>query len=146
MKKFTVIMSAVFIAVLLLGLTACGSTYAEIVGVAAVIGVEGEHPFERDENLCNADTLAENDYILQVGESYILAVTYIATGGSRYPIINAQDITLRYDEEIFEIVQISQDKSDPVLYSLVCKTDTAYAAILVEVGEKYCTSVIISAN
>lgn len=145
MKKLLVVVSAMCV-FLCLGLTACGSTYAKITGVIAGVGTDDEHPLEYNNSLSNTETLSPDDYVLQVGESYILAVAYTASGGSRFPLIDTENIELKYDTEILQIEQISKNIGDVVKYSLTCKKAVAYTSILVEVSGEYYYTVIISAN
>lgn len=145
MKKFSILLCSLCL-LLSLALTGCGSTYAKITGVIAGVGTDEESPFEYNNSLSDTETLSPNDYVLQVGKSYVLAVTYTATGGSRFPLINPEDIELKYDTEILQIEQTSEHIGDVVYYSLTCNKAAAYTAILVEVNGEYFDTVIISAK
>lgn len=94
-------------------------------------------------DLFNNRTVAENDYILQAGESYLFCIEYIATGGSRYPELNAEYLCFYYDEDVLEIVHSAED-ARKAEYTLICKTIVEYTAVTVEVDEFSCY-VIISA-
>ena len=128
-----------------LGLTACGSGYARIVGVEVGVVPQGAS-YIGDEELCDSDTLADNAYALNTQSEYDLLVGYIATGGSKYPIINSESVTFKYDSELFSITLIEEAASGEfVRYRLVCKEETVFSAILIEAGEHF-DSVIISAK
>lgn len=112
----------------------------------AGIGTEQNHPFVYGNPLSDNDTLAENDYNLQVGESYLLGVTFTQSGGSIVCSINTEIIFLKYDAEALEITPPEENEGMEVYYNLTCKKSVAYTAVIVEVGGEYCETVIISAK
>lgn len=126
-----------------LGLISCGRGYAKITGIYVCVTLPNDDL--ANTHLLDENTITENDYILQAGKEYDLTVTYTAYGGSRYPVLFSDNIKLHYDENYFEVSRKSNDKyMQTMRYNLVCKCDIDYAAILVEVDEKYFTSIIIS--
>ncbi len=148
MKKFFIFICALCIAVLSFGLTACGTTHAKVVGI--MTGVVAEHDrnysYTYGNPLSDNETLVENDYILQVGQNYFLAVTYIQTGGSIIRSITTENITLKYDTQVLEITMPEVNEGEEVLYGLTCKNSVVNTAVIVEVDGKYCETVIISAK
>lgn len=144
MKKIALFLCAVC-ACTVLGLTACGRDYAKIVGIKAGVVPYGVNDIHNGD-LCDEDTLADNDYVLETQNEYELLVYYIATGGSRYPVIHAENVNLKYDAQLFEVTHAEETAvGDYVRYRLICKAEAVLSAILIEVGEHFDT-VIISAN
>lgn len=108
MKKLLIFMCALCIWILSFGLSACGSTEAKIVDIWASVVLPDEENIH-SETLTDKNTLAENDYILEVGKTYNLTVTYIAAGGSKYPGFTSTDgINLIYDSEALKITACEQ--------------------------------------
>lgn len=125
-----------------------GSTEAKIVDIWASVVLPDEENIH-SETLTDKNTLAENDYILEVGKTYNLTVTYIATGGSKYPGFTSTDgINLIYDSEALKIAACEQERwfYSVVRYDLECNYAVSYAAIIVEVDGQYSFTVIISAK
>jgi hypothetical protein len=138
-------------AILAFVLTACGSTFATIYGIRACINLP--ETYEKyglyDETLADKTTLAENDFILEVGKTYILYVNYEAGRGSRYPIMYAKDLVLKYDTDLFDIEEEVYDNDDSAplkYYNLTCKQAVKYTSIIIEANEQYTYTVIISVN
>lgn len=147
MKKIFTVLCLFCVMLLPFGLTACGRDFAKIVGIRAGM-VETEDPvysFEYGNPLSDNETIAENDYILRVGQNYFLGVTYSQMGGSRVASIVTDVITLKYDTEILEISSPEEKEGAEVYYNLTCKKSVRYTAIIVEVGG-YSYTVIISTN
>lgn len=152
MKRFFIALCSVCVMLLSFGLTACGSTFAKVTGIMAGVGTEQIDPLVYGNPLWNNETLTNDDYDLQVGQNYLLGVTYAQSGGSRLKLLNTEIITLKYDSEVFEITppdeidETGKSKWDEVInFTLTCKKAVVNTAIIVEVGEYTCT-VIISAE
>lgn len=146
MKRLTVLACALCTMCLSFCLAACGSSFAKVTGIMAGIGTEQNHPLAYGNPLRNGQTLIEDDYILQVGQSYLLSVTYTQSGGSRVCGIYADQITLRYDAEALEIAPPDEKEGMSIDYRLTCKKSVAYTAVLVEVGGEYSCILIITAE
>lgn len=125
-------------------LTACGSTKAKIYGIHAGIGLTESNDLFGNA-LADETTLAENDYILQYGRAYCFSVAYTAGGGSQYPLISADKIKLRYDDDALAIEQITESIGDVISYRLILNKSVVNTAVIVEVDEYTCT-VIVSAD
>lgn len=136
---------AVCVLLLQFRLTACGSDEAKVTGIAAGIGTEQNRPFVYDNPFYDSETITENDYILQVGESYLLGVTFTQYGGSKVSSINTEIISLKYDTEILAITLPEEKEGMEVYYNLTCKKSVSYTAVIIEVDGEYFNSVIISA-
>lgn len=152
MKKLLFLICSLCITVLSFGLTACGSTFAQVTGIMAGIGTEQISPLVYGNPLWNNETLTNDDYDLQVGQNYLLGVTYAQSGGSRLKLLNTEIIALKYDSEVLEITppdeidETGKSKWDEVInFTLTCKKAVVNTAIIVEVDEYTCT-VIISAK
>lgn len=130
------------------GLTACGTTEAKVTGIMAGIGTEEHHPFVYGNPFEDNETITENDYILQVGESYLLGVTFTQYGGSKVRSINTEIISLKYDAEVLEITPPEEKEGMKVYYNLTCKKAVVNTAVIVEVDNygEYSYTVIISAS
>ena len=144
MKKYVIVSCVICVVLLSFGLVACGSKPAKITGLCVGVGNEDIDPFVYGNGLWDEDTLFEGDYVLQVGENYLLGVTYAQRGGSILNIMNSQNVSLKYDEEVLEIAY-SKNEGAGAFYNLICKKQVTNTAIIVEVG-KYSYTVIISAN
>lgn len=147
MKKFFIALCLICIITLSCGLTACGSKWAEVVGLYAAVGIDKDYTFENGNNnpFSDNETIANNDYILQVGQNYLLGVAYIQRNGSRLHCLNTDNITLKYDSEVLEITPPEEKEGAEVYYNLTCKKIVQYTAVIIEVGE-YSYTVIISAE
>lgn len=143
MKKIFVILSTICLLLLSFGLTACGSTEAKIVGINVRLCSAENDP---EMLVSDSTTLAENDYVLQIEQGYRLRIGYAATGGSRYPIIRSESISLKYDKEVLEILPPDETIGDVLFFNISLKKSVAYTAILVEVDGKYFEIVVISAK
>ena len=130
--------------ILSFGLAACGTTYAKITGIFAGIGTEQTDPFVYDNPLLNDNTITEYDYILQVDKSYLFGVTYLQSGGSIICSMNHKNVSLKYDEDVLEIVY-SNNEGEAAFYNLTCKKEVEYTAVIIEV-EEYTYTIIISAK
>ncbi len=149
MRKPPFIVYTVFLILLSFGLMACGSTYAKVTGVMAGIGTEEMHALEYGNALRDKDTVAENDYLLEIGEDYLLAVTYTASGGSIFPMISPDAITLKYDAEALQITPPEETSGDDgyyevVYYRLTCIKAAVNTAVIVEADGEYTCTVIVS--
>lgn len=127
-------------------LTACGTTEAKVTGIMAGIGTEQNHPFVYGNPFEDNETIADNDYILQVGESYLLGVTFTQYGGSIVRSIITDVITLKYDVEVLEITPPEEKEGVEVYYNLSCKKAVVNTVVIVEVNGEYSDTVIISAS
>lgn len=151
MKKLSLLVCLICV-FLSMGLTACGSTAAKIYGIEACIDLPENHGVGIVETpLSDKTTLIKNDYILEVEKEYDLRVDYIAGGGSKYPVLFAEDFILKYDADIFDIKPVYDenclaDNKPLKYYTLICKRAVLYATIIIEAKEQYSCNVIISAN
>lgn len=148
MKKIFTGLCLFCVMLLPFGLTACGRDFAKIIGIRAGM-VEVKDPvysFEYGNPLSDNETIAENDYILRVGQNYFLGVTYSQTGGSRVASIATHVITLKYDTEILEITQPEEKEGMTVYYKLICKKAVVNTSVTIEVSGEYTCTVIISAE
>ena len=147
MKKFFIALCLICTMLLSFGLTACGSKWAEVVGLYAAVGIDKDYTFVNgnDNPFSDNETIADNDYILQVGQNYLLGVEYIQRNGSRRHWLNTDNITLTYDSEVLEITPPEEKEDAEVYYNLTCKKSVQYTAVIVEVGG-YSYTVIISAE
>ena len=152
MKKIFIALCSVCVMLLSFCLTACGSTFAKVTGIIAGVGTEQISPLVYGNPLWNNETLTNDDYALQVGQNYLLGVTYAQSGGSRLKLLNIEIIALKYDSEVLEITppdeidETGKSKWDEIInYKLICKKAVVNTAIIVEVDEYTCT-VIISAK
>lgn len=129
------------------GLTACGSTRAKVVGMWAAVGIDKDYTFGNgnDSPFSDNETIADNDYILQVGQDYLLGVAYLQSGGCILNHLSTEFITLKYDTEILEITPPEEKEGAEVYYNLTCKKGVQYTAVIVEVGG-YSYTVIISTD
>ncbi len=148
MKKIFTALCLFCVLLLPFGLTACGTTRAKVTGIMAGIGTEQNHPFVYGNPFEDNETITENDYILQVGESYLLGVTFTQYGGSIVRSINTEIISLKYDAEILEITPPEEKEGMEVYYNLMCKKAVVNTAVIVEVDNygEYSYTVIISAS
>lgn len=145
MKKISLFACTIIAILPSFGLMACGSTYAKVTGIMAGIGTEQIHPLVYGNPLWDNQTIAENDYILQVGQDYLLGVTYAQSGGSIVCSISTESIKLKYDTEVLNITSPEETDMD-VYYNLTCIKAVVNTAIIVEVDNKYTYTVIISAG
>ncbi len=148
MKRLSIIICTLCLMLLPFGLTACGTTEAKVTGIMAGIGTERNHPFVYGNPFEDNETITENDYILQVGESYLLGVTFTQYGGSKVRSINTEIISLKYDAEVLEITPPEEKEGMEVYYNLTCKKAVVNTAVIVEVDNygEYSYTVIISAS
>lgn len=146
MKKIFTALCLFCVMLLSFSLTACGTTEAKVTGIMAGIGTEQNHPFVYGNPFEDNETIADNDYILQVGESYLLGVTLTQYGGSIVRSINTEVISLKYDAEVLEITPPEKNEAMTVFYKLSCKKSVTYTAVIVEVDGEYFDTVIISAR
>lgn len=145
MKRLSIIICTLCLMLLPFGLTACGTTEAKVTGIMAGIGTEQNHPFVYGNPFEDNETIADNDYILQVGQNYLLGVALLQSGGSILNNLSTEFITLKYDSEILEITPPEEKEGAEVYYNLTCKKSVQYTAVIVEVGG-YSYTVIISAK
>lgn len=146
MKKLLFFICGLCITVLSFSLTACGTTYAKVTGIMTGIGTEQNHPFAYDNPFEDNETITENDYNLQVGQNYLLGVTFTQYGGSIVRSINTEIVSLKYDAEVLEITPPEENEGMEVYFNLTCKKSVVNTAVIVEVDGKYSDIVIISAK
>lgn len=146
MKKIFTALCLFCVLLLPFGLTACGTTEAKVTGIMAGIGTEEHHPFVYGNPFENNETITENDYILQVGESYLLGVTLTQYGGSIVRSINTEVISLKYDAEVLEITPPEEKEDMVVYYNLTCKKAVVNTVVIVEVDGEFSDTVIINAK
>ncbi len=111
----------------------------EIIGIAATVY---ENTDDETDNLKDNETLIENHYKLQVEKDYffkIEAVTY----GTLVNRLEAQNMTLYFDNDIISLVQID-DTAEPI-YKLKIKSKCEYILLFAE-GYDFTYSIIISAE
>ena len=147
MKKIFVALCSICIIALSCGLTACGSDWAKVVGLYAAVGIDKDYTFVNgnDNPFSDNETIANNDYIVQIGQNYLLGIAYIQRGGSILNWLSTEFITLKYDSEVLEITPPEEKEGAEVYYNLTCKKSVRYTAVIVEVGG-YSYTVIISAE
>lgn len=146
MKRISIIICMLCIMLLPFSLTACGTTEAKVTGIMAGIGTERNHPFVYGNPFEDNETITENDYILQVGESYLLGVTFTQYGGSKVRSMNTEIISLKYDVEVLEITPPEEKEDMVVYYNLTCKKAVVNTVIIVEVDGEFSDTVIINAK
>ncbi len=112
----------------------------------ADIGTEQNQPLLYGNPLLDSQTVAENDYILQVGQDYLLGVAYTQAGGSILKLLSAEAITLKYDTEVLEITPPDGKMSEVVYYHFTCKKAVVNTAIIVEVDNEHTYSMIVTAE
>ena len=97
MKKFLIALCLICVIALSCGLTACGSTRAKVVGMWAAVGNGKDYTFGNgnDSPFSDNETIADNDYILSVGQDYFLGVAYLQSGGSILNHLSTEFITLK---------------------------------------------------
>lgn len=145
MKKYFIALCAVSVILFSFTLTACGSTYAKVVGICAAVGTDKNYMFGNDSPFLDSETVTDNDYILEVEQSYLFGIAYIQRGGSKLKTINAENIKLKYDTEVLEITPPEEKEGAEVYYSLICKKSVSYTTVIVEI-EEYTYTIIISAK
>ena len=146
MKKISLLVCTILGILLSFGLTACGSTYAKVTGVMADIGTEQYQPLLYGNPLLDNQTIAENDYNLQVGQDYLLGVTYTESGGSILTLLSAGTITLKYDSEVLEITPPDEKMSEVVYYHFTCKKAVVNTAIIVEADNNTHSGIYVAYN
>lgn len=147
MKKLFIALCMICIIALSCGLTACGTSRAKVVGMWAAVGIDKDYTFGNgnDSSFSDNETIADNDYILQVGQNYLLGVALLQSGGSILNYLSTEFITLKYDSEVLEITPPEEKEGAEVYYNLTCKKSVQYTAVIIEVDE-YSYTVIISAE
>lgn len=124
--------------------------------VGTIVGVKG-NIYEYDEihecvdytrKLTNSQTAFANDYVLEVGKTYILEVGARQSGGSIQMGLDSDGITFMYDNDVFNIELISGDEK-PVFgvprYYLTVKAECQFSSIVIGSNNFY-ESLIISAT
>ncbi len=147
-KKLSIFVSFLFLIILSLMLTACGSTKAKTYGIVASIGLPEDNDVYGVYNSIHSDTttLEENDYVLEESKTYHILVGYSAGGGSQYPVINnPESVVFKYDTDALEIQSVTPNDGEIKHYALVCKKAIRYSAILIELDE-YSYTIIVSTN
>lgn len=141
MKKLFVI---VLIALSLASFAACGTSYGKITGIRAGIINFGSDGDCYSKECTDDSTLAENDYIIRVGEQYQIVVQLTYTGGSIQPgIESAENVKIVFDSNLLQIGEPSANHGN-LYYPLACKNEFTCTAILIEDGD-YHAEVIVSA-
>jgi len=148
MKRFSFFVVIYIVsAFLLLSFVACGSTVCKITGCYGGIVRQGEYYSDDAQNpFTDKSTVMENDYLLEVGKAYDLIVSYTATGGSRFPVMSAENVRLRYDADALEISLVSESTGEVLRYGLICKHAVINAAVIAEVYGKYSFCLVITAG
>ena len=86
--------------------------------VGKMIGVRGDiYEYNEDaecadytRKLTNSQTTFATDYVLEEGKTYILEIAAKQSGGSIQVGLDSNDITLLYDNDVFNIELISKDE------------------------------------
>lgn len=127
-----------------------GTEAGEMVGVDGDIYAYDEINACADysKNLANAQTAFANDYILEVGKTYVLLVGARQSGGSIQIGLDSEDITFLYDNDIFNIEPIGgngrPDYGVPSYYFTV-KTECRFSSIIICANNFY-ECLVISAT
>ncbi|MCD8371893.1 MAG: hypothetical protein LUD27_01160 [Clostridia bacterium] len=127
MKK-VLIFTALLFTVTACTLCSCGIGYAKVSGIQMYVTKDGSY-------LCGTGYTAET--ALNLGEEYILTISYSQSGGSKATALTAESITLEYDGAALRLVEGDRDY-DPqyTLYGLspgdteITVTDGIYSAAL----------------
>lgn len=127
-KIFISITASVFF-VLTFASTSCGTDEAQIHGIVARVDLPDKTDV-CDSTLADKTTLAEKDFIPEVGKTYDFVVDYIAGGGSKYPVLFAENFVLKYNADIFDTEPVSDEnclgEQKPLrYYTLACKQTTS---------------------
>lgn len=113
-----------------------GTEVGKMVGVCGYIyeydeDAECADPTRR---LTNSQTTFANDYVLEEGKTYILEVVARQSGGSIQVGLDSNDITLLYDNDVFNIELISKG-GKPVLgvpsYYLTVKAKCQFSSVVI---------------
>ena len=116
--------------------------------VGKMIGVRGDiYEYNEDDecadytrNLTNSQTTFANDYVLEEGKTYILEISARQSGGSIQVGLDSNDITLLYDNDVFNIELISNDKKPfygiPSYY-LTVKAKCQFGSVVIGVQNFY---------
>ena len=116
--------------------------------VGKMIGVRGDiYEYNEDDecadytrNLTNSQTTFANDYVLEEGKTYILEIAAKQSGGSIQVGLDSNDITLLYDNDVFNIELISNDKKPfygiPSYY-LTVKAKCQFGSVVIGVQNFY---------
>ena len=123
--------------------------------VGKMVGVCG-NIYEYDEDaecadytrrLTNSQTTFANDYVLEEGKTYILEVVARQSGGSIQVGLDSNDITLLYDNAVFNIEPISKD-GEPFpgvpSYYLTVKAKCQFSSVVIG-AQNFYEFLIISA-
>ena len=140
-RKLLIIISAVCLAIIIAFIVTLavmisssrdkpnGSDAGKMVGVWGTIYEDGVN-----NKLLNGQTAYNNDYILEVGKTYFLEVGARQSGGSKEIGLSSEGITFLYDNDIFNIVLISEN-GEPVfgvlLYYFTVKTECQFSSVII---------------
>ena len=84
--------------------------------------------------LTNSQTTFDNDYVLEEGKTYILEVGARQSGGSIQVGLDSDDITLFYDNDVFNIELIGKD-GEPFfgvpIYYLTVKAKCQFSSVVI---------------
>ena len=84
--------------------------------------------------LTNSQTTFDNDYVLEEGKTYILEVGARQSGGSIQVGLDSDDITLFYDNDVFNIELIGKD-GEPFFgvpsYYLTVKAKCQFSSVVI---------------
>lgn len=140
-RKLLIIISAVCLAIIIAFIVTLavmisssrdkpnGSDAGKMVGVWGTIYEDGVN-----NKLLNGQTAYNNDYILEVGKTYFLEVGARQSGGSKEIGLSSEGITFLYDNNIFNIVLISEN-GEPVFgvlrYYFTVKTECQFSSVII---------------
>lgn len=136
-RKLLIIISAAFLAIIIAFIVMIsssrdkpnGSDVGKMVGVCGTIYDDG---FNNE--LLNEKTAYDNDYILEVGKTYFLEVGARQSGGSKEIGLSSEEITFLYDNDVFNIVLISEN-GEPVFgvlrYYFTVKTECQFSSVVI---------------
>ncbi|MGN1100252.1 MAG: helix-turn-helix domain-containing protein [Christensenellales bacterium] len=113
-----------------------GTEVGKMVGVYGDIYVYDEDAECADytRSLTDSQTPFANDYVLEEGKTYILEVMARQSGGSIQVGLDSDDITIFYDNDVFNIELISKD-GEPVFsvpsYYLTVKAKCQFCSLVI---------------
>ena len=119
-----------------------GTEVGKMIGVRGVIYEYNEDAECADytRKLTNSQTTFANDYVLEEGKTYILEIAAKQSGGSIQVGLDSNDITLLYDNDVFNIELISKDEKPfygiPSYY-LTVKAKCQFGSVVIGVQNFY---------
>ena len=151
-RKLLIIISAVCLAIVIAFIVTVAvmivSSHDKPIGgdTGIMVGVRGDI-YEYDEDaecgnyskkLTNSQTTYPNDYILEVNKKYVVEVYAQQSGGSMQVWISAGDVTLIYDNDVFDIELFNEYKNYdepltnlPPKYLLTVKKQCQFSSIII---------------